>query len=93
MYYLSSALTKHVFDNEHSLDWTNAKIFNFDLDFTKRRFIASYFINEISNPMNDKQNDKFPSIYSATLQITLYYCLLSMFLIMNIPWIGPTPKF
>ena len=62
-----SALTKHVFDNEHSTDWTNAKILDFKLDFTKRRFIESYFINQIPNTMNDKQNDKFPSIYSATL--------------------------
>ena len=62
-----SALTKHVFDNEHSMDWTNAKILDFELDFTKRRFIESYFITQIPNTMNDKQNDKFPSIYSATL--------------------------
>ena len=62
-----SALPKHVFDNEHSMDWTNAKILDFELDFTKHRFIESYFINQIPNTMNDKQNDKFPSIYSATL--------------------------
>ena len=62
-----SALTKHVFDNEYSMDWTNAKILDFELDFTKRRFIESYFINQIPYTMNDKQNVKFPSIYSATL--------------------------
>ena len=62
-----SALTKHVFDNEHSMDWANAKILDFELDFAKRRFIKSYFINQIPNTMNDKQNDKFLRIYSATL--------------------------
>ena len=62
-----SALTKYVFDNEHSMDWTNAKILDFKLDFTKRRFIESYFINQIPNAMNDEQNDKFPSLYSAAL--------------------------
>ena len=67
-----SALTKHVFDNEHSMDWTNAKILDFELDFTKRRFIESYFINQIPNTMNDKQNDKFPSIYLATLLQTTW---------------------
>ena len=56
-----SALTKHVFDNEHSMDWTNAKILDFE----------SYFINQVPNTMNDKQNDKFPSIYSATLLQTI----------------------
>ena len=62
-----SAPTKQVFDNEHSMDWANAKILDFKLDFAKHRFIESYFINQISNTLNDKQNDKFPSIYLATL--------------------------
>ena len=62
-----SALTKQVFDNKHSMDWTNAKILDFELDFTKRRFIESYFNNQIPSTMNDKQNDKFSSIYLATL--------------------------
>jgi len=39
-----SALTKHVMDNEHSINWTNAKIIEFELDFTKRQFLESYFI-------------------------------------------------
>ena len=54
------------------MDWTNAKILDFKLDFTKRRFIESYFINQIPNTMNDKQNDKFPCIYSATLLQTTW---------------------
>ena len=65
--FYKSALTKHVFDNERSMDWTNAENLDFKLDFTKRRFLESYFISQIPNTMNDKQNDKFPSIYSATL--------------------------
>ena len=63
----NSALIKHVFDNEHFMDRTNAKILDFKLDFTKHWFIQLYFINEIPNNMKDKQNDKFPSIYLATL--------------------------
>ena len=51
-----SALTKHVFDNDYSMDWTNGKILDFELDFTKRRFIELYFINQTPNTMNDKQN-------------------------------------
>ena len=34
-----SPLNKHVFDNEHSMNWTNAKILDFELDFAKRRFV------------------------------------------------------
>ena len=60
-----SALTKRVFDDEHSMDWTKAKILDFELNFTL--LIESYFISQIPNTMNDNQNDKFPSIYSATL--------------------------
>ena len=52
--FYKSALIKHVFDNEYSKDWTNAKILDFELDFTKRRFIESYFINQIPNTMNDE---------------------------------------
>ena len=59
-----SALIKHVFDNEHSMDCTRAKFLDFELDFTKRRFIDSYFINQIPHTMNDKQNDKFPRFLS-----------------------------
>jgi len=53
-------------DTEHSTNWANAKIIEFELDFTKRRLIESYLIQKTANTMNDKQNDKFPSIYSAT---------------------------
>ena len=53
LWFDKSALTKRDFDNEHSMGWTNAKILDFELDFTKRRFVGSYFINEIPNTMND----------------------------------------
>ena len=53
----STGGAENFFDIEHSMDWTNAKILDFELDFTKRRFIESYFINQIPNTMNDKQND------------------------------------
>ena len=56
-----------VFDSEHSISWTNAKILDFELDFIKCRFIESFFINQISSTMNDKQNDKFPSMYFKVL--------------------------
>jgi len=57
----------YVMDYEHSINWANAKIIEFELVFTKRRFIESYFIQKTANTMNDKQNDKFPSIYAVTV--------------------------
>ena len=71
-----SALAKHFFAKKHSMDWTNAKILDFKLDFTNRRFIESYFINQIPYTMSDKQNDKFPSIYSATLLQTTWRSII-----------------
>ena len=47
--FIKSALTKHVFDNKHSMDWTNSKILDFELHFTKRRFFKLNFINQIPN--------------------------------------------
>ena len=57
-----SALTKHVFDTEHCMDWTNAKILDFKLDFTKRRFIESYSINQIPNTINEKMTNSLAFI-------------------------------
>ena len=49
-----SALTKHVLDNEHFVDWINAKILDFWLHKTPVYRIV--FHNQIPNTMNDKQN-------------------------------------
>ena len=35
-----SALIEYIFDNEHFMDWTNAKILDFEFDFTKCRFMS-----------------------------------------------------
>ena len=69
-----SALTKYVLDNEHSMDGTNAKILDFELDFTKRWFIELYFINQIPNTTNYKHDNKFPSSTSNTMKL---YCCFS----------------
>ena len=59
------------------MDWTNAKILDFKLDFTKHRFIHFYFINQIPNIVNDKLTDKFSYIYSAApLQTPWCYILV-----------------
>ena len=50
-----SALTKHIFGNEYSMEWSNAKSLDFELDFTKLRFIELCFISQIPKTMTDKQ--------------------------------------
>ena len=47
-----SALTKHVLNNKHSMDWTNAKILDFKLDFKKRRFIDYWIVFHSPNPQH-----------------------------------------
>ena len=58
------------------MDWTYSEILDFELEFRKRRFIELYFINQISNTMNDKQNEKFPSIYLTTLLQTQWRIII-----------------
>ena len=52
-----SALTRHVFDLDHSLDWQQSKVLEFDCDFQKCHFIESYYINTDRSSMNDKSSD------------------------------------
>ena len=49
-----SALTRHVFDLGHSMDWQQSKVLEFECDFHKRRFIESYYISIDCSNMNDK---------------------------------------
>jgi len=58
-----SALTRHVFDSGHSMNWQQSKVLYFECDFHKRRFIESYYINSDQSSMNDKSSDMFPDIY------------------------------
>jgi len=46
-------------DNEHSLDWAIAKISEFELDFTKTRFVESYLFAEHPIPKTKKMTN-FP---------------------------------
>ena len=42
----------------HDIDWNNSQILKFETDYRKRRFIESFFINNVPNTMNDRKNDK-----------------------------------
>ena len=58
-----SALARHAVENGHAPDWDNATILDFNIDFRKRRFIESFFIQQEHKPMNDKKLDCFPEVY------------------------------
>ena len=40
-----------------------AKILSFETDFTKRRFLESFFIHNSENAINDKENCFYSEIY------------------------------
>jgi len=58
-----SALTRHVFDLGHTIDWQDSKVLKFKCDFHKRRFIESFYINTERSSMNDNSSDVFPDTY------------------------------
>jgi len=62
-----SALTRHIFDLGHSMDWQQSQVLEFECDFHKRRFIESYYINTDQSSMNDKSSDMFPDIHRFSI--------------------------
>ena len=54
---------KHVITKDHRVDWDHSKILTFETDFTKRRFLESFFIHNSENSINDKENCFYSEIY------------------------------
>ena len=59
-----TALVKHVITEEHRVDWDHSKILTFDTDFTKHRFLESFFTHNSENAINDKENCFHSEIYN-----------------------------
>ena len=57
-----TSLAKHCFKYEHKIDFVNFEILNFNIDFDKRKFLESLYIN-IKNLMNEKNWNVFSKIY------------------------------
>ena len=49
------------FSNGRSIDWKNYEILQVETDYHKRKFIESFYINSLSNVLNDKKSVCFPS--------------------------------
>ena len=58
-----TALVKHCFNCEH-IDFENFEILNYNIDYDKRKFLESIYINNTKNSINDKDQNFFPKIYS-----------------------------
>ena len=59
----ATALSKHAVELGHSIDWKNYEILQVETDYHSRKFIESFYINSLSNVLNDKKSVCFPSIY------------------------------
>ena len=59
----ATALSKHAVELGYSIDLENYKILQIETDYHKRKFIHSFYINSLSNVLNDERSVCFPSIY------------------------------
>ena len=57
-------MVKHCFNCEHRIDFGNFEILNYNIDYGKRKFLESLYINNTNNSINDKDWNIFPKIYS-----------------------------
>ena len=58
-----SALVKHVYSQNHHMDWNNSKILAKETDYIIRRFLESFFIHSNNCAFNDKTNCFYPTAY------------------------------
>ena len=59
----ATALSKHAVELGHSIDWKSYEVLQIETDYHKRKFIESFYINSLSNVLNDKKSVSFPSVY------------------------------
>ena len=57
-----SGLVKHVYSENHHMDWNNSKILTNETDYI-RRFLESFFIHSNNDTFNDKTNCFYPTAY------------------------------
>ena len=46
------------------IDFGNSEILDYNIDYEKRKFLESLYINNTKNSINDKDRNVFPKIYS-----------------------------
>ena len=56
-----SVLVKHVYLQNHHMDWNNSKILAKETDYT--RFLESFFIHSNNHAFNHKTNCFYPTAY------------------------------
>ena len=59
-----SPLVKHVYSQNHHMDRNNLKILVKETNYTKKRFLESFFIHSNNHAFNDKANCFYPTAYN-----------------------------
>ena len=58
-----SGLVKHVYSENHHIDWNDSKILAKETDYLRRRFFEYFFIHSNNYAFNDKTNCFYPTAY------------------------------
>ena len=74
-----SAVVKHVYSQNHHVDWNNSKILEKETDYTKRRLLESFFIHLNNHGFNDKTNCFYPTAYHHFKTIEIRYMSVLFF--------------
>ena len=76
-------MVKHCFNCEHRIDFGNFEILNYNIDYDKRKFLKSLYINNTKNSINDKDWNVFPQIYSniKNLRMNVGFQPVNLFLL------------
>ena len=63
-----SALCEHAMDNDHLIDWNNAKVLHYEQNYYERLFVESWHINKNVDSINRKNGNDFPTCYNCLNQ-------------------------
>ena len=66
-----SALSEHVMNKVHLIDWQNAKIIQQESNYKKRLFLESWHINKNPKTMNRKDGSNLPNVYKSLLPVPI----------------------
>ena len=69
-----TSLVKHCFKCEHRIAFGNFEILNYNIDYDKRKFLESLYINSTKNSINDKDWNVFPKIYKNLIMDRFSIC-------------------
>ena len=67
----TTAFCKLTINLHDDIDWNKSQILEFETDYRKRRFIESFFVNNVPNTMNDRKPILLPSMYSNNTSFRL----------------------